>query len=89
MALFARFPPETDQAFWVVKQALDIGLMGVIFNRIASREEALAAVRMMRDPPMFPRGPNRSASAAVGPVRRTGPGASAFRSTNVELMSGR
>ena len=52
VALFARFPPETDQALWVVKQALDIGLMGVIFNGIASREQALTAVRMMRYPPM-------------------------------------
>src|SRR5262245_53065301 len=28
VALFARFPPEADQSQWVVKQALDIGLMG-------------------------------------------------------------
>ena len=27
-ALFARFPPGADQSPWVVKQALDIGLMG-------------------------------------------------------------
>jgi len=32
VALFARFPPEADQSQWVVKQALDIGLHGVIFN---------------------------------------------------------
>jgi 2-keto-3-deoxy-L-rhamnonate aldolase RhmA len=50
VALFARFPPETDQALWVIKQALDIGLLGVIFNGIASREQALTAVRMMRYP---------------------------------------
>lgn len=29
VALFARFPPEADQSQWVVKQALDTGLMGV------------------------------------------------------------
>ena len=34
VALFARFPPEADQSNWVVKQALDIGLMGVIFNGV-------------------------------------------------------
>src|SRR6266536_2483730 len=32
VALFARFPPEADQSQWAVKQALDIGLHGVIFN---------------------------------------------------------
>src|SRR6187200_2518388 len=30
VALFARFPPEADEGAWVVKQALDIGLHGVI-----------------------------------------------------------
>jgi 4-hydroxy-2-oxoheptanedioate aldolase len=50
VALFARFPPEADQSQWVVKQALDIGLMGVIFNGVDSREQALAAVRSMRYP---------------------------------------
>src|SRR5207247_1957695 len=34
VALFARFPPEADQSQWVVKQALDIGLHGVIFNGV-------------------------------------------------------
>jgi 4-hydroxy-2-oxoheptanedioate aldolase len=50
VALFARFPPEADQSHWVVKQALDIGLMGVIFNGVESKEQALAAVRSMRYP---------------------------------------
>src|SRR6476659_139507 len=50
VALFARFPPEADQSQWVVKQALDIGLMGVIFNGVDSKEQALAAVRSMRYP---------------------------------------
>ncbi len=52
VALFARFPPEADQSQWVVKQALDIGLMGVVFNGVDTREQALLAVRMMRYPPL-------------------------------------
>jgi 4-hydroxy-2-oxoheptanedioate aldolase len=52
VALFARFPPEADQSNWVVKQALDIGLMGVIFNGVDTREQAVTAVRTMRYPPM-------------------------------------
>ena len=50
VALFARFPPEADQAAWVVKQALDIGLMGVIFNGVETKAQALAAVQSMRYP---------------------------------------
>jgi len=50
VALLARFPPEADQSGWVVKQALDIGLMGVIFNGVDSTEQAVAAVRSMRYP---------------------------------------
>ena len=41
VALFARFPPEADQSQWVVKQALDIGLHGVIFNGVDRKEQAL------------------------------------------------
>jgi 4-hydroxy-2-oxoheptanedioate aldolase len=52
VALFARFPPEADQSNWVVKQALDIGLMGVIFNGVDTKEQAVAAVRSMRYPPL-------------------------------------
>lgn len=50
VALFARFPPEADQAGWVVKQALDIGLMGIIFNGVDTKDQALAAVQSMRYP---------------------------------------
>jgi 4-hydroxy-2-oxoheptanedioate aldolase len=50
VALFARFPPEADESAWVVKQALDIGLHGVIFNGVDTREQALAAVQSMRYP---------------------------------------
>ena len=52
VALMARFPPEADQSQWVVKQALDIGLMGVIFNGVDTKDQALTAVRTMRYPPM-------------------------------------
>ena len=52
VTLFARFPPEADQSQWVVKQALDIGLMGVIFNGVDTKEQAHFAVRSMRYPPL-------------------------------------
>jgi 4-hydroxy-2-oxoheptanedioate aldolase len=52
VALFARFPQEADESTWVVKQALDIGLMGVIFNGVDTTEQAVAAVRSMRYPPL-------------------------------------
>jgi 2-keto-3-deoxy-L-rhamnonate aldolase RhmA len=52
VALFARFPPEADDSQWVVKQALDIGLHGVIFNGVDTPEQALFAVRTMRYPQM-------------------------------------
>ena len=52
VALFARFPPEADQSQWVVKQALDIGLMGVIFNGVDTKDQAVTAVRTMRYPPL-------------------------------------
>jgi 4-hydroxy-2-oxoheptanedioate aldolase len=51
VAVFARFAPYgREQAEWFVKQALDIGLMGVIFNGIDNPEQALLAVRNMRYP---------------------------------------
>src|SRR6516165_4153064 len=51
VAIFARFAPYgREQAQWFVKQALDIGLMGVIFNGIDNREQALLAVWNMRYP---------------------------------------
>lgn len=52
VALFARFPPEADDSQWVVKQALDIGLHGVIFNGVDTPEQALFAIRTMRYPQM-------------------------------------
>jgi 4-hydroxy-2-oxoheptanedioate aldolase len=51
VAIFARFPPYgREGAQWIVKQALDIGLMGVIFNGIDNAEQATLAVRNMRYP---------------------------------------
>lgn len=50
VALFARFPPEANESQWIVKQALDIGLHGIIFNGVDSPEYALFAVRTMRYP---------------------------------------
>jgi 4-hydroxy-2-oxoheptanedioate aldolase len=53
VALFARFPPygrDIESNDWIVKQALDMGLMGIIFNGIDNREQALRVVRYMRYP---------------------------------------
>jgi 4-hydroxy-2-oxoheptanedioate aldolase len=51
MALFARFPPYgREGAEWIAKQALDAGLMGVIFNGIDTPEQARVAVQNMRYP---------------------------------------
>ena len=51
MAIVARFPPYGGADSWIVKQALDMGLMGVVFNTVNTKEEAIAAVRSMRYPP--------------------------------------
>jgi 4-hydroxy-2-oxoheptanedioate aldolase len=70
VALFARFPPEADQSAWVVKQALDMGLMGVIFNGVDTKAHALAAVQSMRYPqlkgsPRFEPAGKRGAGSAI------------------------
>lgn len=50
-ALLARFPPYgREGALWIAKQALDAGLMGVLFNGIDTPEQALLAVQSMRYP---------------------------------------
>ena len=51
ISITARFPPYGGSDPWIVKQALDIGLMGVVFNTVNTKEEAIAAVRSMRYPP--------------------------------------
>jgi len=51
VAPIARFSPFGREAqAWVEKQALDLGLMGVIFNGVDNKEQALTAVRNMRYP---------------------------------------
>ncbi|MGD8324838.1 MAG: aldolase/citrate lyase family protein [Gammaproteobacteria bacterium] len=50
VALFARFAPRPEDSQWVVKQALDLGLYGVIFNGVDTPEQAEFAVSTMRYP---------------------------------------
>lgn len=50
VALLARFAPPPDQSEWVVKQALDLGLYGIIFNGVDTPEHAAFAVSTMRYP---------------------------------------
>jgi 4-hydroxy-2-oxoheptanedioate aldolase len=51
-ALIARMPAYAgENAAWQVKQALDIGVMGFVFNTVETREQAEAAVKSMRYPP--------------------------------------
>lgn len=52
LAIVARFPPyPSDNQAWIAKQALDMGLMGIVFNTVNTKEEAIAAVRQMRYAP--------------------------------------
>jgi 2-keto-3-deoxy-L-rhamnonate aldolase RhmA len=53
VALFARFPPygrDLESNDWIVKQALDIGLMGIIFNGVETKEQMVRLIRFMRYP---------------------------------------
>jgi hypothetical protein len=53
VALLARFPPygrDLESNDWIVKQALDMGLMGVIFNSVDNKEQMMRLVRYMRYP---------------------------------------
>jgi 4-hydroxy-2-oxoheptanedioate aldolase len=53
VAPIARFAPYgRENAEWVPKQALAVGLMGVMFNDIDDKTQALRAVRNMRYPQM-------------------------------------
>ena len=70
----ARFAPYgREQVQWVVKQALDLGLMGIIFPSIETKEQALNAVRAMRYP-------QRKESSYMEPrgLRGFGPGAASW-----------
>jgi 4-hydroxy-2-oxoheptanedioate aldolase len=52
VAPIVRIPPYGREApDWVVKQALDAGMMGIKFPTIDTMEQALRAVRSMRYPP--------------------------------------
>jgi 4-hydroxy-2-oxoheptanedioate aldolase len=53
VALFARFPPygrDLESNDWIVKQALDMGLMGIIFNGVETKEQMARLIRFMRYP---------------------------------------
>jgi len=53
VALFARFPPygrDLESNDWIVKQALDMGLMGIIFNGVDNKDQMTSIVRYMRYP---------------------------------------
>src|SRR6202049_208014 len=53
VALLARFPPygrDLESNDWIVKQALDMGLMGVIFNGVDNKEQMMRLVQYMRYP---------------------------------------
>jgi 4-hydroxy-2-oxoheptanedioate aldolase len=52
LAIVARFPPyPSDNSAWIAKQALDMGLMGIVYNTVNTKEEAIAVVRQMRYAP--------------------------------------
>jgi 4-hydroxy-2-oxoheptanedioate aldolase len=51
-ALIVRMPPyASENAAWLVKQTLDIGAMGFVFNTVETAEEAENAVKSMRYAP--------------------------------------
>jgi 4-hydroxy-2-oxoheptanedioate aldolase len=51
-AIIVRMPAyAAENAAWQVKQALDIGVMGFVFNTVETKEQAEAAVKSMRYPP--------------------------------------
>ena len=53
VALFVRFPPygrDLESNDWIAKQALDMGLMGIIFNGVENKEQMTRLIRFMRYP---------------------------------------
>ena len=66
-------PYGSESPRWAAKQALDIGVMGIIFPSIETAEQARTAVRSMRYPPR--RG---APNAEPRGVRGSGPGAAAW-----------
>src|SRR5260370_21647083 len=46
LAIVARFPPyPPENAAWIAKQALDMGLMGIVYNTVNTKVEATAILR--------------------------------------------
>ena len=62
-------PYGREVSAWAVKQALDVGVMGIIFPSIETPEQALAAVRAMR----YPQRRDSSYPEPAG-LRGSGPG---------------
>jgi 4-hydroxy-2-oxoheptanedioate aldolase len=53
VALFARFPPygrDLESNDWIAKQALDMGLMSIIFNGVDNKEQMARLIQYMRYP---------------------------------------
>ena len=89
VAIIARFPPyPSDSAAWIAKQALDMGLMGIVFNTVNTKEEAIAAVRQMRYAPQR-NDPNTQKGPAGFRGYRSGIGESAPPNINAVPTSGR
>jgi 2-keto-3-deoxy-L-rhamnonate aldolase RhmA len=91
VALFARFAPYgREQAQWIAKQALDIGLMGVIFNGIDTPEQRCWRSRTCATRKNGPRSTRiRPDCAAIPPHSPHGCGVSRTRSTSGARMCGR
>jgi 4-hydroxy-2-oxoheptanedioate aldolase len=76
VALFARFPPygrDFESNDWIVKQALDMGLMGIIFNGVDNKEQMTRIIQYMR----YPR-PKASKYPAPSGLRGYSPASAAF-----------
>jgi 4-hydroxy-2-oxoheptanedioate aldolase len=68
VAVFARFPPYPSEGnMWIAKQALDLGIMGLLFNELETKEEAMKFVPGMRKPP-------RKGIPYTGPIGTRGSG---------------
>jgi 4-hydroxy-2-oxoheptanedioate aldolase len=50
VAIFASFPPRAHEAYWVVEQALNIGLYGIFYHDVETKQQAEIAVQQMRIP---------------------------------------
>src|SRR5579864_2796999 len=76
VALFARFPPygrDLESNDWIVKQALDMGLMGIIFNGVDNKEQMMTLIRYMR----YPQARTSKYQQPLG-LRGAGPGNAVF-----------